>query len=591
MSVPTTDGWSLLLAACVAVLLAHTMLTLARQVSTAGRRGCARAVLSCALVLGFGLWATNFVEVLAFWVADQPSVGLSWLLLPYAVAVSSLACALLFIARRKPDTSSLAGCAFALAMGVAATRCAALDELPGQLMLDEGVIWIWTSFLLSFALFLAALRIWFGLESRSWRAAALRLVATLAGTLAILVVNARLLADSNPVFGACCSAPAGAARLFAVNAAALGCAVLVTARVIAMARRTPDERARRTPDEWARRTPKDSSNIPSGDRRSNAHDGRGCEGLLAKAATAMTLAKERGGGQVLLFQPGMSSMAQTLAPDIDLCRGLAARELELQYQPQISTKTGRISATEALPCWRHPTQGLIGPRALLSLAEETGLMIPLGEWMLGEACRQARAWRRDLGAAFPVAVNLSARQFRHQNVLSMIAAALTDAELDGTALEIEVTESTLMIDPEESVRVLKLLRRLDVSVAIDDFGTGYSSLSHLRRFPIDKLKIDRSFIRDLAVSHTDESIVRAIVSVARSVGLKVVAEGIDSAAQLELVTRIECDHWQGRHCCAPQSAAQFAALIAAGKESRMRLVETYAEFGVDGGVQSCGVES
>jgi EAL domain-containing protein (putative c-di-GMP-specific phosphodiesterase class I) len=260
----------------------------------------------------------------------------------------------------------------------------------------------------------------------------------------------------------------------------------------------------------------------------------------------------------------------------DLRRALAAGEFELYYQPEISIKTGKIVAAEALLRWRHPTKGLIGPSSFISLAEETGLMIPLGEWALREACRQARAWQVEKGSSFRVAVNLSATQFRHQDILQTIRSALATAGLHGSALEIELTESALMTNPEESAGILKQLRKMGVSVAIDDFGTGYSSLSYLRRFPIDKLKIDRSFIRDLGVSRTDESIVRAIVSLARCVGLQVVAEGVESAEQLELVARLECAHWQGYHCCPPQPAERFETMLADHAGTRTGIVAALA---------------
>ncbi len=314
-------------------------------------------------------------------------------------------------------------------------------------------------------------------------------------------------------------------------------------------------------------------------------DGRRCDDLLDHAEVAMAIAKERGGGQALFFQPAMThSLQERLALENDLRRALAAEEFELYYQPEISAKTGKIAAAEALLRWRHPTKGLLAPSSFITLAEETGLMIPLGEWVLREACRQARAWQLELGCTFPVAVNLSATQFRHQNILQMIHSALTDAGLDARALEIELTESALMTNPEESAGVLKQLRKMGISVAIDDFGTGYSSLSYLRRFPIDKLKIDRSFIRDLTISRTDESIVRAIVSLARSVGLKVVAEGIESAEQLEFVTRLECDQWQGYHCCTPQPAARFEAMLEDRNGTRTGIVAALAALvarGVD----------
>ncbi len=270
------------------------------------------------------------------------------------------------------------------------------------------------------------------------------------------------------------------------------------------------------------------------------------------------------------------SMQDRLALENDLRAALAAGEFELHYQPEISTKTGRIVAAEALLRWRHRTKGLIGPSSFIPLAEETGLIIPIGEWVLREACRQARAWQVELGTSVPVAVNLSATQFRHLEILRTIRSALSDAGLQGGALEIELTESVLMTNPEQSAGILKQLRKIGVSVAIDDFGTGYSSLSYLRRFPIDKLKIDRSFIREIGINRTDESIVRAIVTLARSVGLIVVAEGIETAQQLELVARLDCAQWQGYHCCPPQPAARFQAMLAEGAATRTGLVESLA---------------
>jgi diguanylate cyclase len=531
---------------------------------------------------------------------------------------------------------------------------------------------------------LGALWIWLKRRhERSWRGRCVRVLASLAGALGILGTSAQSLANSRWVWSSCCGEPASPGGLLAISAAALGCAVLSVALVIAICCNKLKERTRRNASELAEvdarlqylATHDSLTGLPNRqrfkDRLANSiadtqrpgrslaiavfdldhfsainhslghgvgdwlltevarritaivsksttlarldgdefavlienvaarleaqnvtaailaafqeplrvngmavsvgatigvsvwpDDGRRSDDLLAHAEVAMTIAKQRGGSQVLFFQPGMTdSMHERLAQENDLRRALAAGEFELYYQPEISIKTGRIAAAEALLRWRHPTKGIIGPNSFISLAEETGLMIPLGEWALREACRQARAWQIDMGAAFPVAVNLSATQFRHQNILQMIHAALADAGLHAGALEIELTESALMTNPEESAGVLKQLRKMGVSVAIDDFGTGYSSLSYLRRFPIDKLKIDRSFIRDVTISRTDESIVRAIVSLARSVGLRVVAEGIESAEQLEFVTRLECDQWQGYHCCPPQTAACFETML------------------------------
>jgi diguanylate cyclase (GGDEF)-like protein len=290
-------------------------------------------------------------------------------------------------------------------------------------------------------------------------------------------------------------------------------------------------------------------------------DGRRVDDLLAHAEVAMALAKERG-GEVQFFQRGMTdSMHERLALENDLRRGLAAGEFELSFQPVMSAKTGRIITAEALLRWRHPLRGVIGPSSFIPLAEETGLMIPLGEWVIREACRYAAAWQLTHGSQIRIAVNLSATQFRHQNLVEVIRSALAAESLDPRCLEIELTESAVMTNPEESVGVLKQLRKMGVTVAVDDFGTGYSSLSYLRRFPIDKLKIDRSFVRDLATSRTDESIVRAIISLAHSVGLQVVAEGVETEEQLRCVRALGCDHWQGYYCCEPQPAEVFGTML------------------------------
>jgi EAL domain-containing protein (putative c-di-GMP-specific phosphodiesterase class I) len=206
------------------------------------------------------------------------------------------------------------------------------------------------------------------------------------------------------------------------------------------------------------------------------------------------------------------------------------------------------------------------------LAEESGLILPIGEWVMREACKQARAWQRSGVPFIRVAVNVSPIQFRQSNFLQAIHSALLDFDLEPQYLEIELTESTVMGNAEGSIQILEQLSRMGVLVSIDDFGTGYSRMSYLRKFPIDKLKIDRSFIRDLATSRTDESIVRAIVSLAHGVGLTVVAEGIESVEQLELVTHLDCDQWQGYHCCAPQPAVCFEAMLADRTGTRSALV-------------------
>ena len=292
-------------------------------------------------------------------------------------------------------------------------------------------------------------------------------------------------------------------------------------------------------------------------------DARRSDDLLAHAEAALVSSKRQGGGRVFFFDPTMSdSMQERLALENDLRRALATREFEIHYQPLISTRSGRIISVEALLRWRHPQKGLIAPSSFIPLAEQTGLIASLDAWVLQEACRQARSWLMDSGLNLTVAVNLSAMQFRCPDALDTIVSAVNAAGIDPRNLEIELTESALMIDPERSALSLKLLRSMGISIAIDDFGTGYSSLSYLRRLPIDKLKIDRSFVRDLPNSRTDESIVRAIVSLAHSVGLQVVAEGVETADQLERIRALDCDQWQGYYCCQPQPAAELTERLA-----------------------------
>ena len=302
-------------------------------------------------------------------------------------------------------------------------------------------------------------------------------------------------------------------------------------------------------------------------------DGRRPDDLLTHAEVAMAVAKERGGNEARFFESGMTdSMRERLALENDLRRALSAGEFELWFQPVMSLKSGRIISAEALLRWRHPQRGVITPGSFVPLAEETGLMIPLGEWVLRAVCQHARGWGLRHGEPIRLAVNLSATQFRHHNLLERIRDALQAERVDARCLEIEVTESSVMINPEESAEVLRQLREMGITVAIDDFGTGYSSLSYLRRFPIDKLKIDRSFVGELTTSRTDESIVRAIIALAQSVGLQVVAEGVETEEQLRSVRALGCDQWQGYYCCPPQPAAVFADLLAEESGTRTALV-------------------
>jgi diguanylate cyclase (GGDEF)-like protein len=291
-------------------------------------------------------------------------------------------------------------------------------------------------------------------------------------------------------------------------------------------------------------------------------DGTTIETLIARAAAAMYYAKQRGRNNAQSFESSMDTQSpETAQLQSDLHDALALRQFELYYQPKVNVATGAVRGVEALIRWRHPTRGLVSPAQFIPFAEDSGLIGPIGAWVVREACRQAAAWRVAGLPALRVAVNISASQFRQGGLLEIVKEALSDAALDPTYLEIELTESAVMSDPEESVKILEQLSIMDVLVSVDDFGTGYSSMSYLQRFPIDKLKIDRSFISEILTRSDDASIVRAIVSLAHGLKLKVVAEGVETHEQLEFLRSVGCDEYQGYYFSAALPAADFAKLI------------------------------
>jgi EAL domain-containing protein (putative c-di-GMP-specific phosphodiesterase class I) len=247
--------------------------------------------------------------------------------------------------------------------------------------------------------------------------------------------------------------------------------------------------------------------------------------------------------------------------EADLHRALKLEQFELHYQPKYDGATQRIHSVEALIRWRHPERGLVPPDQFIPLAEESGLIVPIGEWVLREACRQQRIWQSQGLPRLRVAVNISALQFRRLDLVDTVARALADAGIEARYLEIELTETAVMTDPGESVGILERLSRMGVIVSVDDFGTGYSSMSYLRRFPIDKLKIDRSFITNVMTSADDASIVQAIISLAHGLRLKVVAEGIESAEQVQFLRSLGCDQYQGFYFSRPVDAADFEKML------------------------------
>ena len=294
-------------------------------------------------------------------------------------------------------------------------------------------------------------------------------------------------------------------------------------------------------------------------------DGTTLEQLYAHADAAMYCAKQRGGSTFECFTASMSQASEDRVRfEGDLHRALKQQQFELHYQPKFKGVSRRIHSAEALIRWQHPERGLIMPDRFIPLAEESGLIIPIGAWVLQQACRQLRIWQDQGLPLVRVAVNISAVQFRRADLVDTVRRALTDAAIDAQCLEIELTETALMSDPEESVDILERLSRMGIIVSVDDFGTGYSSMSYLRRFPIDKLKIDRSFITNIMISADDAAIVQAIISLAHSLRLSVVAEGVESAEQLGFLQRQGCDQYQGYYFSPPVAAAEFADMLRAG---------------------------
>jgi diguanylate cyclase (GGDEF)-like protein len=274
-------------------------------------------------------------------------------------------------------------------------------------------------------------------------------------------------------------------------------------------------------------------------------DGSEPGGLVARADEAMYAAKRRGGNTFQCFAAEMSTFArERLQLESELSEALSLRQFELHYQPRVDIDSGRISSVEALIRWRHPRKGYVPPQNFIPIAEETGLILPIGEWVLREACRQARQWQQS-GLPLRVAVNLSAVQFRQADLTSVISAALAAQHLPAKLLELELTESAVMCNAESSVAILEQLSRMGVVVAVDDFGTGYSNMSYLLRFPIDRLKVDASFVRGMTQDPNSMLIVKAIISLAHSLKMKVIAEGVETLAHLEQLRSLGCDQCQG----------------------------------------------
>ena len=291
-------------------------------------------------------------------------------------------------------------------------------------------------------------------------------------------------------------------------------------------------------------------------------DGVSVEALIAHADAAMFAAKQRGRNCIQFYEAGMDAGTHDkVRLESELHAALAHQQFELYYQPKVDTMSGTFYSAEALIRWRHPERGLVSPAAFIPLAEECGLIGAIGEWVLREACRQGRAWQQAGLLPIRIAVNVAASQFIGGDLVATVSRALADAGLEPRYLEVELTESAVMSDPEESIKILEQLSEMGVLVSVDDFGTGYSSMSYLRRFPIDQLKIDRSFLSEMTARSDDASIVGAIVSLAHNLRLKVVAEGVETVAQLDLLKTLGCDQYQGYQFSPALPAAEFEALM------------------------------
>ena len=294
-------------------------------------------------------------------------------------------------------------------------------------------------------------------------------------------------------------------------------------------------------------------------------NGRDAETLFKHAEIALKKAKSQG-ERYLYYAPQMNAaLAAKLKLRSELQQALETQQFEVFYQPRVDLQSGRIVSAEALIRWQHPQRGMVPPDHFIPLAEETGLIVPIGAWVIDAVCAQQNAWLGRQVAIVPVAVNLSAVQFKKGLVLETIRDAIAQHELAPSYIEFELTESIVMSDPEEAARNLHALKQLQVKLALDDFGTGYSSLAYLKRFPFDFLKIDRAFITDITRSPKDAMIATAVIAMGHSLNLRVVAEGVETEEQLDYLRRHRCDEIQGYYFSRPVPAAEFEAMLQAEK--------------------------
>jgi diguanylate cyclase len=288
--------------------------------------------------------------------------------------------------------------------------------------------------------------------------------------------------------------------------------------------------------------------------------------LLHQADVAMRYAKTQKSSPYEIYNAAMDLLVtERRSLESKLQSALERDEFQLYYQPQANLITGRIIGVEALLRWRHPELGMISPAKFIPIAEETGLIVPIGEWVLRSACSQTQAWRTSTRIPIRTSINLSARQFKQHNLVGIVSQALTESGLDPDMLVLEMTETSVMEDVDATVAILRELKEMGVHISIDDFGTGYSSLSYLKRFPLDTLKIDQSFVRDVTTDDNDAAIAKAIIAMANSLQLKVIAEGVETEEQFHFLRQSGCHAMQGYLFSPPVPAREFENMLSADK--------------------------
>jgi predicted signal transduction protein with EAL and GGDEF domain len=291
-------------------------------------------------------------------------------------------------------------------------------------------------------------------------------------------------------------------------------------------------------------------------------DGADPETIVRNADTAMYRAKEQGRDNYQLYAPAMNAQAvERLALENMLRKAIANEELVVFYQPLIDCRSRAIVGLEALVRWNHPELGLLAPAHFISVAELSGLIVPIGEWVLRTACRQVKAWHKRLDYDLTVSINLSARQFQQPDLVDTVSRAIRETGIDPSCIELEITESNAMQNAENTIYTLRELKTSGVRISMDDFGTGYSSLNYLKRFPIDTLKLDQSFVRDVTTDPSDAAIVSAVIAMAHSLDLHVIAEGVETEEQLAFLQKQGCDKIQGYLFSVPLPAEELEPYI------------------------------